>query len=82
MAAGTPVVTSNTSSLPEVGGDAVIYVDPYDIDSIKTGIKSLWQSSDEFRQDLVTRGYARLRLFTWEKTAYETLRFFSSVSSN
>ncbi len=75
MAAGAAVLTSNTSSLPEVGGDAVAYVDPYDIESIRAQLAALLGSS-EWRGELGERARERARQFSWEhfaETALETL---------
>lgn len=72
MSAGAPVVTSGTSSLPEVGGDAVRYVDPSSVASITDGIADLL-SSDERRAELSERGRRRAAQFSWERTATLTL---------
>ncbi len=75
MAAGAAVLTSNTSSLPEVGGDAVAYVDPYDIESIRAQLAALL-GSPERRVELGERARERARQFSWEhfaETVLETL---------
>jgi glycosyltransferase involved in cell wall biosynthesis len=77
MAAGTAVVTSSGSSLPEVGGDAVRYVDPYDVASIRAGIEELLKD-DALRARLAAAGRERARSFTWERTARETLALLSA----
>jgi glycosyltransferase involved in cell wall biosynthesis len=68
MAAGAPVVTSRVSSLPEVGGDAVVYVSPEDEGSIEAALESLLRSPDE-RAELSARGRARAADYSWERTA-------------
>ncbi len=68
-----PVLTSNFSSLPEVGGDSVHYVDPNSVEDIEAGIAKLI-SDDEYVQKLVDKGEKRLRGFTWEKAAEKTLK--------
>ncbi len=68
MACGTPVLTSNTSSLPEVCGDAAVLVDPLDEDAIGEGILR-FATDNRFREDYRLRGRARAKLFTWERTA-------------
>jgi glycosyltransferase involved in cell wall biosynthesis len=68
MAFGTPVVTSDRSSLPEVGGDAVEYVDPRSVASIAAGLERVL-SSPERRAELAARAQARARWFTWARTA-------------
>jgi glycosyltransferase involved in cell wall biosynthesis len=72
MALGAAVVTSNTSSLPEVGGDAVQYVDPRGVPSIAEGLQSLLSSPDR-RAQLGKRGRARAAEFSWNRTAELTL---------
>ncbi len=72
MAAGAPVVTSNVSSLPEVGGDAVYYADPHDPASIASALRLLL-GSPERRAALGTAGRERAADFTWERTAREVL---------
>ena len=71
MSAGIPVVTSNRSALPEVAGDAALLVDPEDTGALSGALRDLTRTP-EFRQDLVRRGVARARLFTWKKAVYET----------
>ena len=71
MACGTPVLTSNVTSLPEVVGDAALTVNPYDIDAIAEGIKRLVED-DNLRKELSQKGLARAKLFSWERTAEVT----------
>jgi glycosyltransferase involved in cell wall biosynthesis len=78
MACGCPVVASQVASLPEVCGDAVCYVDPKEVQSIAGGINRVL-TDDEFRRCLIQKGLERARLFTWEKTARETLAVFEQV---
>ena len=69
---GTPVMTANNSSLPEVAGDAAILVDPTDVDAIAQAMLRL--SRDEaLRQKLIAAGYKNVKRFSWEKAAQETL---------
>ena len=72
MAAGAAVLTSNTSSLPEVGGDAVAYADPYDVEGIRAQIADLL-ASPERRAELGERARERARQFSWERFAEGTL---------
>jgi glycosyltransferase involved in cell wall biosynthesis len=76
MAAGTPVVTSNLSSLPEVAGDTAVYVDPYDVASIRSGLEELL-TDDGRRKQLAAAGRERARTFTWERTGRETIALLS-----
>ena len=77
MRCATPVLTSNTSSLPEVGGDAVLYVDPRRPDEIAAGLQRL-TSRPELRAALVARGRRRAALFSWACTAEQTLRVYKA----
>jgi glycosyltransferase involved in cell wall biosynthesis len=78
MAHGVPVVASATSSLPEVGGDAALYVDPRDPDDIAHKIQ-LGVEDNNLRAGLTQRGLARARQFTWQRTAEETLKVYDEV---
>jgi glycosyltransferase involved in cell wall biosynthesis len=70
MACGAPVVSSNASSLPEVGGDAVLYFDPRDVDAMVETIRRAL-SDESLRWDLRARGFAQAKKFSWEKAARE-----------
>ena len=78
MARGLPVVTSNTSSLPEVGGDAALYADPGDPHSIAQEVRRAVEDPD-LRQEMIRKGALRARTFTWERTARETLRVYEEL---
>jgi glycosyltransferase involved in cell wall biosynthesis len=65
MASGTPVVTSNVSSLPEVAGDAALLVDPYDPTAIADGIDRVLRD-ESLRRQLRAKGLERARGFSWE----------------
>ena len=79
MACGTPVVTSNASSLPEVVGDAAVLVDPYDARSIAEGIRRVLVD-DVLRADLSARGAARAQSFSWEQAARRVHQIYRDVS--
>ena len=70
MACGTPVLTANTSSLPEVAGDAALFVSPTDTTAIAEGISALLTDS-ALRENLVRKGFARAKQFSWQKTGAE-----------
>ena len=81
MASGTPVVTSNVSSLPEVTGDAAVLVDPYDVDSIVDGMRRVltirgWQRSCDIK------GLKRAREFSWERSVDKTQRVYREVAAD
>jgi len=78
MACGTPVVCSNTSSLPEVAGDAALMVDPANKASIAEGIKQIL-SDEKLRESLSEKGLKRKELFSWTKTARQTLDVYKKA---
>jgi len=80
MASGTPVVTSNRSSLPEVVGDAAVLVDPYSAPSIAEGIQRVL-SDASLRRTLSERGLARARQFSWEASVRRILEVYMDVAS-
>jgi glycosyltransferase involved in cell wall biosynthesis len=68
MACGTPVVTSNVSSIPEVAGDAALLVDPYDVEALAAALRQIL-ADEALRQDLRARGLKQAAQFTWERSA-------------
>ena len=75
MACGTPVIVSNAASLPEVGGDAVLTVDPDDIDGLAAAMRRVL-TDPALAADLRDRGLARAATFSWDRTARETVRVY------
>ncbi len=75
---GIPVITSNTTSLPEVAGDAALLVNPEDPKDIAEALKKAMEKP-LLRKQLVERGLKRVKLFTWKKTAQETLTVYESI---
>lgn len=80
FACGTPVVTSNTGSLPEVGGEAALLVDPDDHEGIASVVLKLLDDKD-FRNNKRQQGLTQVKKFSWEKAATETLEVFEKVFS-
>jgi len=78
MACGTPVLTSNVSSLPEVAGDAALLVDPLDTEAIAQGMARL-VTDPHLRRSLVERGYAQVRQFSWTRAARQVLQVLESI---
>ena len=68
MNAGVPVICSNTTSLPEVGGDAVLYADPFDFVQVTDAMIQLYQDK-ELRESLIEKGFRQKEKFSWDKTA-------------
>jgi glycosyltransferase involved in cell wall biosynthesis len=78
MSCGTPVVTSNISSLPEVVGDAAVLVDPELVESIAGGMEKVLTDSD-LREKLATEGLSQAHKFSWDRAARETLAVYRRV---
>ena len=79
MQYGCPVITSNVSSLPEAGGDAVLYVDPENVSDITSKMQKLLTDKN-LRDDLVKRGFRQVKKFSWEKTARDTISALKSIA--
>ena len=78
FSANCPAILSNTSSLPEVGGEAVAYFDPYDVGNMEQVIKNVIYN-EEKRTQMIDLGRERLKRFSWLKTAEETKKVYESV---
>ena len=76
---GCPVIASKISSLPEVGGDAAEYFDPENIDDITSKMESVFENI-ELRKTLIKKGSEREKLFSWDKCAEETYKFYKEIS--
>lgn len=77
MSCGCPVITSNLSSTKEVAGGAALLVDPYEVESIKEGIEKILRGSKSF----IDKGYKRVKDFSWEKTARQTLDVYKELNN-
>lgn len=80
MSLDCPVICSNTSSIPEVVGDAGEYFDPCDVASIRTAIERVLQSSER-RAELISLGQSRCRQFSWARCAQETLGVYRRLTA-
>lgn len=80
MACGTPVVTSNATSIPEISGDAAVLVDPNSPAEI-AGALEMVLSSSEMRADLIAKGKARAGTYSWRRCAVETRNLYQRVLS-
>lgn len=78
MACGTPVITSNVSSLPEVVGNAALLVDPYDVQALTRAIERIVQD-EALRADLRQRGLGRAQQFSWAEVARKTCAVYEQV---
>jgi glycosyltransferase involved in cell wall biosynthesis len=78
MASGTPVITSNVSSLPEVAGDAAMLIDPYETDAIAGAMRRVLMD-DRLRDDMRERGLARAREFSWGRSVRRVREIYDEV---
>jgi glycosyltransferase involved in cell wall biosynthesis len=79
MACGTPVITSNVSSLPEVVGDAAMLINPEDVDGLTV---TMWRvlSDEKLQREMRAKGLKRAQTFSWERAARETLAVYRLVA--
>lgn len=78
MACGTPVICSNTSSMPEVAGDAALLIDPLNVGEMSEAIAQV-AGSGSVRAELAARGLRRNAQFTWQETARQTANVYEKV---
>lgn len=76
---GVPVITSNVSSMPEVGGDAVLYVDPLDLEDIKEKLRLVLEDKD-LKANMIKKGFEQVKKFSWEKAAEQTADIYRKLS--
>lgn len=79
MAHGTPVVTSNVSSLPEAVGDAAVLVNPENVFDIARGLRKVLLE-DEFREELIKKGRKQVKKFSWDRSAAKILDIYQSAA--
>ena len=75
MNCGTPVITSNVTSMPEIAGDAALLVDPFSVESISDAMIRIY-ADDHLKNELITKGFTQCQKYSWEKTAD---RFWESI---
>ena len=81
MACGTPIITSNISSMPEVAGEAALTVNPYNVDEIAEAMNQITYNV-KISQRLVNTGLKRVKNFSWNNAAEKTLRLYEGVLRN
>jgi len=81
MKYGCPVLASNVSSLPEAGGDAAVYFDPFDVDDIKEKILEVL-NKEKLRKEMTEKGYKQVKKFSWEKSAEQVLGVLEEVAKD
>jgi glycosyltransferase involved in cell wall biosynthesis len=86
FATGTPLLSSRTTSLPEVCGNAALLVDPYSIEEIASAMASLQMASlhndQRLREELIQKGHARAALYSWDRTARETVSAYRTAADH
>lgn len=80
MACNCPVVSSNKGSLPEVGGEACIYFDPYNLEDMQQKIESVL-NSNKLRNELIEKGEKHYKKFSWKKLAEQTLDLYTNIKT-
>ncbi|RJQ27160.1 glycosyltransferase family 1 protein [Candidatus Parcubacteria bacterium] len=78
MASGTPVITSNISSMKEVSGDAAYLIDPYNINEIAGAMLDVMEN-ETLRKQMRNKGFQRIQMFSWKECAKKTLQTFNEV---
>lgn len=78
MTCGTPVVTSDKGSIPEIAGESVYYVDPHNSDSIANGIEEVLNNI-ELQKELSGKGILEAKKFTWKRTAEQTIQVYQRI---
>ncbi len=78
LVCGVPILCSNTSSLPEVAGEAAMLIDPLEVDDIAHGLHDI-TTNENLRRSLIERGYQQAQKFTWQACADVVLKVFESV---
>lgn len=80
FACGVPVITSDVSSMPEIGGNAALYVDPYKVEDIKEEL-FLVMNDKKLRGELIKKGLERVKQFSWEKAAEQTAEIYRKLAN-
>lgn len=78
MACGTPVITSNVSSMPEAGGEAAEYVNPESVIDIENKLRFVW-NDEKKRETMVKKGFIQAKKFSWQKCAMETVEVYRKL---
>ena len=78
MISGCPAILSNVSSLPEIGGDAAVYFDPYNVEDIRNKVEKVL-TDENLRSVMIEKGLRQAEVFTWEKTFEQFIAVAESV---
>jgi glycosyltransferase involved in cell wall biosynthesis len=80
FAAGCPAVLANTSSLPEIGGNAALYFDPYSIEDMRFAIEKVI-TSPSIQSELINRGKEQIKKYSWKKCAEKTIKVYRTLEN-
>ncbi|MBR6285930.1 MAG: glycosyltransferase family 4 protein [Bacteroidaceae bacterium] len=80
MACGTPVISSDTSAIPEIAGNAAVLVDPRNVEAISDAILQL-EENEPMRRQYIERGLERVKLFSWRNTAEKVLKLYNEIKN-
>jgi glycosyltransferase involved in cell wall biosynthesis len=78
MACGCPVITSNFDPMKEIAGNAAVLVNPYSVEEIRSAMENIINDQN-LREKLIKNGNNRIRKYSWEKTAKQTLNFYEKI---
>lgn len=78
MTCGVPVIVSNSSSLPEVVGDAGLYINPYDIETIKEAMSKLLTNKN-LKEQMINKGYSQIKKFDWENSVSKIMKIYNDI---
>jgi len=78
MACGCPVILHNIDAAPEVFGEAAILISPFDVDELSNAIYEVL-TNEGLREEMIRRGLKRAKMFSWERTAKETMKVYENV---
>ncbi len=81
MASDVPVISSNASSLPEVGGDAALYFNPLDVEQLAHHMSSV-SLNEKVREDMIMKGFDQVKKFSWDKAADEVYSIFMNYTKS
>ncbi len=81
FACGTVVITSNVASMPEVGGDAALYVNPESVENIKSAIAQLL-NDQILKQQLIKKGFSQVKKFSWNKASKQVMQIYKEIIQN
>ena len=78
MASGTPLLCSNSTAMPEIAGDAAQYFDPFNREELVSGLRR-FAADDQLKTQLREKGFERVKAFSWEATAENTVAVYRDV---